>query len=148
MECFEELFIASGGKPVRYRNQIVQLVDQIEVTECERWRVCFESVDSEWRQGVHLSTAGTFGVNKQEISDAIVLWQDTAPRVTDLIVQSSNAEVFVKNVWDTGNGTMHSWHGGAAMIVERLGASRVYRCNDGECDTDFDDLVFSISKLD
>jgi hypothetical protein len=53
----------------------------------------------------------------------------------------------VKNVWDVGDGVIHSWHNGAAMIVEPLPNGRRYRCNDGLADDDFDDIVFHLERL-
>ncbi|OJW19261.1 MAG: hypothetical protein BGO58_03090 [Sphingopyxis sp. 65-8] len=50
----------------------------------------------------------------------------------------------MKNVWDTGDGVMQSWHAGGAMIVEEIENVRRYLCNDGELDDDFDDLIFTL----
>ena len=58
------------------------------------------------------------------------------------IAQSGTCHV--KNVWDTGDGTIQIWHNGAAMIVERAGNARRYRCNDGNPNADFDDLIFRV----
>ena len=53
----------------------------------------------------------------------------------------------IKNIWDPGDGTIFSWIGGAAMIVEEIENGRRYRCNDGHPDENFDDIIFTIQKL-
>jgi len=52
--------------------------------------------------------------------------------------------LWVKNVWDMGDGVMQSWNAGGAMIVEGDAVSRRYLCNDGELDDDFDDMIFTL----
>ena len=145
MLCMEELFLQSKGRPVEYKGQIISMFDQISVSEQQKLRVCFESTNSTWRQGVHLSADGEFLVNDQVVCNAVVLWQDTAPREVELTVKTRKHIVEVKNVWDIGDGTMHSWHGGAGMIIEESESLRRYKCNDGRCDDNFDDFIFSVS---
>src|SRR5262249_40623643 len=43
-----------------------------------------------------------------------------------------------------GNGVMQSWHNRAAMLIDVLPDKRLYRCNDGHPDDNFDDVVFRI----
>jgi hypothetical protein len=144
MTCFEELFKKSKGQPIVYEGKVLQMVDRLEFTREVQMKVVFESSNAEWRQGVHLSTDGTFEVNGQSIKKGFVLWVDTAPPEVSVRVKSKKGECWIKNVWDTGNGSMESWHNGAAMIVEKSENVRKYRCNDGKPDEDFDDLVFRI----
>lgn len=82
------------------------------------------------------------------INGPIVLWEDTARGQAEIRVLAPAGQLEVKNVWDIGDGVMHSWHNGAAMIVERLltGGCRYY-CNDGHPDEDFEDIVFRLEKL-
>jgi hypothetical protein len=144
MPSFEELFRKSKGQPVEYNGQTIQMVDRVPVADGQQLRVVFESTNSVWKQGVYLTTDGTFEVNSQVMPKAVVLWQDTAPREVVLRIKSSKGECSIKNVWDVGNGTMDSWHHGAAMIVENHESYRRYRCNDGQPDDDFDDIVFRL----
>ena len=104
-------------------------------------------MNSDWRQGVNLTTDGSFEVNDQGIKNSIVLWHDTAPSEVYVKIHSRQGECLVKNVWDVGDGVVHSWHNGAAMIVEEFQNGRQYKCNDGRADEDFDDLVFSIELV-
>jgi hypothetical protein len=146
MTPFQELFAKADGKPVWYKGQIIQLVDDWAVPDGQRIRLTFESVNSEWRQGVYLLSDGGFEVEGAETKTA-VFWSDAAPDVIELSVKTKRGSFVVKNVWDAGNGVMHSWRGGAAMIVDPTPSGRRYRCNDGQVDDDFDDLVFQIELI-
>ncbi|MCB1117403.1 MAG: hypothetical protein KDK50_02345, partial [Chlamydiia bacterium] len=58
---------------------------------------------------------------------------------------------WVQNFWEDVNHTntvyIDKAHNGAAMIVEEIPNGRRYRCNDGEPDDDFDDIVFTITRI-
>lgn len=144
MPSFYNLFLASKGQPVDYNGRTILMVDRLTVADGQQLKVIFESVNADWRQGVCLTTDGGFVVNNQNIRRATVLWQDTAPQEVILKVQTKKGECQVKNVWDVGDGVMHSWHNGAAMIVDEIASGRRYKCNDGRSDDDFDDLIFRI----
>lgn len=148
MPSFESLFKESKGKPIVYKGQELRLVDFVPFAQGDRVRVTFERRSSEWRQGVGLKVPGAFEVAGQEIKAPIVLWEDTAPTETEIRILAPAGQLEVKNVWDTGNGVIHSWHNGAAMIIEELPVGgRRYRCNDGHPDDNFDDIVFRLEKL-
>lgn len=144
MPSFEDLFLESKGQPVEYKGRTIQMVDRVPIGSSALIRLIFESADADWRQGVSLATDGNFEVNGQKIEKSVVLWQDSAPEEVTLSVASKKGELQVKNVWDVGDGTMHSWHNGAAMIVEGDELNRRYLCNDGRADDDFNDLVFRL----
>ncbi len=141
---FQDMFMASRGEPVEYEGQIIQLGDSVSIASRATLRVIREGSKDGWRQGIHLSTDGYFTVNKQIIPKAVVFWADTSPADIGLGVHSESGTCHVKNVWDTGDGTMHSWHNGAAMIVEKTENGRRYRCNDGKPNADFDDLIIRL----
>jgi len=52
----------------------------------------------------------------------------------------------VRNVWDSGHGTM-MWVGDSAIIVEEIPKGRRYRCNDSEPNDDFSDIIFTIERV-
>jgi hypothetical protein len=104
----------------------------------------FESSASAHRQGVALTTKGNFIVDGRHVGRKLVLWSDTAPRKVAIEVRGVSGEVEVHNVWDRGDGVVHAWHNGAAMVVDTIAGGRRYRCNDGDPDDDLDDLVFVI----
>jgi hypothetical protein len=147
MPSFHEMFLKSKGQPVEYNGHLIRMSDLIPITDGQHIRIVFESANSDWRQGVYLSTDGSFEVNGQNVRKAVVLWKDTAPREVLLQVQTKQGAFRVKNVWDVGDGVMHSGHNGAAMISEEASSSRRYKCNDGRADDDFDDLIFTIELL-
>lgn len=127
---------------------MIHMADRLPVTHSQKIRVTFESSNSEWDQGIYFATDGAFEINGQTVKKALVLWKNTAPHEVIMRVKSKKGECLIKNVWDVGDGVAHSWHNGAAMIIEESGPSRRYRCNDGKPDDDFDDLVFRIELLD
>jgi hypothetical protein len=148
MPSFDDLFSGSKGRPVFYKGHALWRVDRLDVPDGQRLRVTFESINSDWRQGISLKTDVGFEFNNQLIKKPIAIWQDTAPRETELTVRTKTGECLVKNMWDSGNGGVHFWHNGAAMIVEEIPGGKRYRCNDGHPDENFDDLVFTIEMID
>ena len=56
--------------------------------------------------------------------------------------RNKSKKLEIKNVWDFGDGVMHSWHNGAAMWKEELDDGSIrYWCNDGYPDDDLNDIV-------
>jgi hypothetical protein len=145
--AFEDLFFESGGRSVQYKGRTVAMVDYFPVPEDGRVQIVFDDVNSEWRQGVMLTVDGTFRVAGDEVVRSLVLWQDSAPPKVDIGVYTKDSAIEVRNVWDTGDGVVHSWHNGGALIVEPDGQGRRYLCNDGHPDDDFTDLVFRLLPI-
>ena len=148
MPAFEELFRESRGQPVIYKGQVIQLSDCLPIASDQRMRITFESINSDWRQGVALDSDGEIQVNGQPpAKKGIALWCRTPPCEFLVRIKSKKGRCFIKNVWDVGDGVTHSWHNGAAMIVEETRNGRRYKCNDGRPDEDFNDLIFRIELL-
>lgn len=147
MPSFQSMFEASKGQPIVYDGRELALMDRLPVAKQGRLQLVFESVNSDYPQGVVLETKGTFEVNNLTIKKGLKLWQRTAPAVVAIDFASRDGLVLVWNIWDHGDGGTQAWHHGAAMIVEELPSGRRYRCNDGHPDDNFDDLVFSIERL-
>jgi len=147
MPTFQELFEKSAGKPVVYKGRLVMMSDDFPVKGTKCVQLHFEECNGEWRQGVALSCKGGFRVNDKAIKNGLVLWQDTAPQVVTMEVLGCPQTIVVRNVWDVGDGVIHSWHNGAAMIPEPLPTGYRYRCNDGFADEDFDDIVFRLERV-
>lgn len=148
MPAFEYLFLESKGQPVEYNGQTIQMVDRVAIPNGQKLKVTFVTVNSDWRQGVRIDTDGSLDVDGETIKKAVLLWYDTAPHEVPITVYTKKGELWVKNVWDTGRGIVESWHNGAAMIVEEIPNGRLYKCNDGKPDDDFDDLIFSIELVE
>jgi hypothetical protein len=142
---FEDYFKKSKGEPFMYNFKEIKLSDKVLLTKSKvKIRITFISTDSPWKQGIGLKTAGNFEVNNKSIFNNIVLWEDTAPKELEIIVKSKNGMLFIYNVWDTGDGTMHYGHNGGAMYVENALGVKVYNCNDGYPDDDLNDLIFTV----
>ncbi len=144
MPSFQELFEKSNGMPIVYQGKNLIMKDDFPAVGLMSFRLVFEARRGEWRQGVALRIKGKFNLNGNSINKGIILWQDTAPPVVEFEVSPKVAFIEVKNVWDVGDGAVHSWHNGAAMIMDQLPKGRRYRCNDGFADDDFDDIVFRL----
>lgn len=145
---FQEMFQKSAGKPINYQGKTLVMLDDFPASGVKQLRLVFEECKGEWRQGVALRFEGKLKVNGQIIRRGIVLWQDSAPQTVEMEIVDQAVTIEVKNVWDTGDGVIHSWHNGAAMIVEHLPYGRRYSCNDGFADDDFDDIVFRLERIE
>jgi hypothetical protein len=146
MVVFEDLFRESKGEPVLYEGRLLQLMDRFPVGPDTVLTLTFESTLSANRQGVALDIKGHFIVDGRNVGRKVVLWSDTAPKEVFIRVHGMGSDVEVHNVWDQGDGVIHAWHNGAAMVVEEIVGGRRYRCNDGEPDDDLNDVVFAITK--
>lgn len=73
MPSFQDMFRASSGQAVEHNGRQIHMVDRLPVAKVQKIGVAFEGVNSDWRQGVHLSTDGSFDVNGQTIKKAIIL---------------------------------------------------------------------------
>lgn len=142
---FQQLFMESKGQPIFCKGKELKMIDRIPLSSDKMsLRVEFISINSTWKQGVVFQTKGEFEVDKRRFSNKIVLWEHTAPKRVEMMVKSKDKVLFVYNVWDTGDGTMHYWHNGGALFIEQLDGWIVYHCNDGHPDDDFEDLIFKI----
>ena len=148
MPCFDNMFAETEERPIEYEGNWIIRKDTFPVNEGERLCIVFESTDSEWTQGIGLWVeGGAIVVNAQRLEE-FNLWEDTAPTEVELTIFSTNRILYVKNVWKTPRGIVHSWTNGAAMIVDELPNGRRYRCNDGHPDDDFNDIVFRIERVE
>ena len=152
MPSFQPMFIESKGKAIQYKGMTLVLMDRLPIEGARAIRLVFEQCRGRCRQGVSLICEGVrFRINGRLFDGGkkgIGLWQDTAPSSVEIEIVGRGRDLKVHNAWDTGNGTVHYWHNGAAMIVEEIPNGRRYRCNDGEPDEDFDDIVFRIERVD
>ncbi|HVS90707.1 MAG TPA: hypothetical protein VHE59_01660 [Mucilaginibacter sp.] len=145
---FQALFTQSKGQPIIYNGKELKMIDRVTLKESStKIKITFLTTDSIWKQGVVIKTKGYFDINDQKFSDKIVLWEYTAPKEVELIVKSKDKILVIYNVWETLDGTIHYWHNGGAMYVEERDQTRIYDCNDGVADDDFNDLVFQIIVL-
>ena len=117
---FQTLFLQSRGKPIVYKGNTLAMVDFFPVEDIASFVLTFEAISSEWRQGVYLRSNGVFLINGKQFSHAVPVWYDTAPRSYEFEIIGNIQSIEVRNIWDVGDGVMHSWHNGAAMIVDEI----------------------------
>lgn len=142
---FEKLFIESKGQPIIYKSKELKMIDKISLSSNKLiLDIEFVSTNSKWKQGIVLKTNGDFHVNGQKVPQKIVLWEHTAPKKNTIQLNSKDKLLSVYNVWETEDGTVHFWHSAAAFFIEKSNESKIYYCNDGYPDEDFDDLIFKI----
>jgi hypothetical protein len=177
MPEFQTMFIRSKGQPIEWQGKKLVLHDNFPTLDAKKYRLTFELCNGTWREGVIMALLhkdsqgnwqagagkgqpGHFTINGQTVNgrDGTVIWQDSAPPVIEFEITGGAPIICVYNVWQatthvtipgtTGRPVVDSGHNGAAMIVEELSNGRRYRCNDGEPDEDFDDIVFRLERIE
>lgn len=160
MPNFSQEFIVSKGKPIKYKTKTLIMGDDLPVKDGDRFLLRFEKTNSDWRQGIGLAFFGDIEIEDLKIKAKrrTVFWEDTAPKEITITLWPEKIKKYhpkrlppvgilgIKNIWDTGDGVIESWHGGAAMIIEKIENGKRYLCNDGHPDENFDDIVFTIQK--
>ena len=161
MPDFSEIFIKNKGKPIQYKGKTLVMTDYIPFEDGDRFLFTFEQTNSEWRQGIGLYMFGHIEIEclKKTVEDRTVFFEDTSPKEIIVSLWAEKIRKYhpkrlpkknllgIKNIWDTGSGSIESWDWGAAMIVEEIENGKRYRCNDGHPDEDFDDIVFTVQRL-
>ena len=145
---FEERFINSKGKPIEYKGKTIYMIDYFDVPIGKsKIRVEFISTDSDWKQGIELQINGNLIVNNQKLSKGTRLWKDSAPKSAKIELNSKDGKLMVMNIWDHGDGITQKWHNGGAMYFEETKNGKIYYCNDGHPNDDFNDLIFNIERI-
>lgn len=140
---FEAEFKKTRGQPFRWNGAEYRMNFQLPTGAHSALFVRFVQSRSEWRQGIRLDCNHLLAVSGTK-SRAIVLWHDTAPSEVEVICPT-NEIVRVRNVWDVGDGTEHSWHGGAAIRVDEIGPqSWRLHCYDGHRSHADDSLIVDL----
>jgi hypothetical protein len=125
----------------------VVLLEALPFPTGTRAMIEFETVNSPWRQGVWLGTAGALRV-AETISRSLELWADTSPRRVEVLCEESETGLLtLYNIWNSGRkiGSHESQSDSSGMLVEELaGGGYRYRCQDIAVEPMFDRLVFSI----
>jgi hypothetical protein len=156
---------ASGWSPERgrdlrtpeglFRTSVDGLAPWRNLEPAGRWRqgvsirLVFKDRKGKWQRGVTNGTDGQLVVEGKTANgrNGIAFWQSKDWDTVEFEVPGGAAIISVYNLWDCGNGVVDSWHNGAAMIVEEIPNGRRYRCNDGEPDDDFDDIIFRLERV-
>ena len=155
MPAFYDMFCESEGRSIVYNGMELVPYDTWNVEDKDEFRLTFESVGSEWRQGVRIGLEkpqsrrknGEILANGQTLSKPFNVWQDSAPISFIFMILKPLTSLEIYNLWDTGNGLVLYWYNGSAMRIEQIENGRRYFCNDGHPDDKLDDLIFKIERV-
>jgi hypothetical protein len=158
MPDFSELFIKSKGQPILYKEQVLVLADKFPVSNGDLLVISIERTNSDCPQGVAIDITGSCEVNGKLWQKGkgvnMLFWEDATlvdPKHIEIKVFTKKDFVWVQNIWETTNslGKKSAEYSryGAAMIVEEIENGRRYRCNDWHPDENFDDIVFTVQKV-
>jgi len=112
-------------------------------------RLAYPVPGGRWKRGAGKGKPGQIVVGGK-VADGrqgVAFWQSRDWDTVEFDVSGDPSVIEVYNLWDGGNGVVESWGNGAAMIVEEFPNGRRYRCNDGEADDDFNDIVFRLERV-
>ena len=136
--------------------------DRFPIKNQETLIITTEKTNSQYRQGFCFDVSGHLKFKDQIFKNGkginFFLWENSEPY--ELQFFSKRPYVFIRNAWVAGLDPINSpacyvgcddWRkhdhwGGAGMIVEEIENGRRYYCNDGECDDDFDDIIFTVTR--
>ena len=155
MSSFGEMFRESKGAPIMYNGVELVLYDTWDVKDQDEFCFTFESVGSEWRQGVSIGLGkpqsrrkrGEILANGQTLSKPFRVWQDSAPVSFNFVILKPITQLEIYNLWDRGDNLVLYWLSGAAIRIEQIENGRRYFCNDGHFDDKLDDLIFRIERV-
>lgn len=167
MPNFEPLFVESRGQSIVYKGKNVIRIDKFPVKNGDTLIVSIEKTNAVERQGFIIDITGYCEMHgeicKKGKGIRMAFWEDTMPKQVQLKVFTKQDFVWIENIWEeetsylittpTGeplerkSKLINYRVNGAAMIVEEIENGRRYRCNDGDPDEDFDDIIFTVRKL-
>ena len=162
---FDEAFMKSNYKPIKYKDKIIHRFGRFKVSPEETLIITIESAKTKVDldkdrviQGLCVDVTGTCELNRKLISKGIgkkqgvrmLFFDDTAPRPVILKLHSKKSYVFIENIWEhrspKGTYQINSMVRGAAMIIEDIPNGKRYRCNDLDINDDFDDIIFTVVR--
>ena len=164
MPNFKEMYKNTKVYPAEtiYQGKRVVIADKFPISNKDYLTIHVEKTNSKYRQGFCIDVEGylKFMGKKQSKGKHVIffLWERKEPY--EVQVFTKEAFIYIKNAWyDPQQGDnaptcwaggdewrKHDHWGGAGMIVEEIENGRRYYCNDGECDDDFDDIIFTVTR--
>jgi len=159
---FDDIFSSTEKRPIQYREKSIVRVDYLPFVDGDNLLITFEKTNSNWKQGIGFYLFGKIilpNFDNLECEDRAFFWEDTFLKQIQLTLFGNKSKrkhskrlpekglLGIKNVWDTGDGVVESWHGGAAMYPEDIPNGKRYFCNDGKLDDDFDDIIFTVERI-
>lgn len=145
-----------------YNGKKVVAGDEFPIKDREILIITTEKTNSSYRQGFCFEVEGYLKFQGKILKKGkrvnLFLWENKEPYELQFFTTSSH--IFIQNAWVGGfdkvndpacyvggrEWLMHDHWGGAGMIVEEIENGRRYYCNDGECDDDFDDIIFTVTR--
>jgi hypothetical protein len=158
---FQELFEESGYKPVVWNGTLVQIMDNWNVVGGEEFLLRFISATAVRPQGLSLGLRGgaELSIDDQIVSGvrrSALLWYHLYKDLEVVIcvpnkIEPSPTQLKIINAWENSYcGVEEGTAGGAMIVTEKRvfeGVQRLYKCNDFDPDDDFDDLVFTVTRV-
>ena len=161
---FKKIFTKTEIWPefIEHKEKKVFLGDRFPISNKDILTITIEETNSKYRQGFCIDVDGyvKFMGEKQSKGKRVnfFLWEREEPY--EVQVFTKEPTVYIRNSWyDPKEGESapacwaggdewfkHDHWGGAGMIVEEIENGRRYYCNDGECDDDFDDIIFTVTR--
>jgi hypothetical protein len=149
-ERLADRFASAGGAAIEVDGQLAHMLYELDpMATPTRLSINLTST-SPTAQGLRLKArGGTIAVDGRNLDD-IVLWTDTAPALSTVVLvpsdRSAPLTLRVWNVWRDPAATMQAWIGDAGIVVDGESPERVVlRCSDGFDAPTFDDLVVELA---
>lgn len=153
---FSQWFVESNGQPITYQGKTLIMMDQIEAEYGDRFEVVIESTLSKHPQGVAISEGvEVFG---KQVERAII-WEylsvppenrlhtrSRLPFKFEVICRNRSGSLFFYNMTEI-DGERSWWLGGSCMLPRDIENGKRYFCNDVALDDDFDDMIFTVTKI-
>jgi hypothetical protein len=143
MPSFDEAFVEAKGAPIIFNGIELVRIDKIPVNKKFSGSIRLLSVKSKWKQGIRIKLDGILTINSTSGNDFII-WASDMDVPVIFNGEIKKGQLMVWNAWDSGRGGIDAWLGGAAMNIVIDGNRRIYKCNDGHPDDNFDDIIFEI----
>lgn len=170
MTNFKKIFTNTPIYPqsIEYKGRIVVLSDRFQVNKKENLIINIEHTKSPLLQGIRLRIEGRCYVNGEAFNQGklinLLLWEESnwydLKNHQEVEIHSNSPNIHISNAWmivQNGEDGPPCWAGGdqwmrndemggAGMIVEEIENGKQYYCNDGDCDDDFDDIIFTVTR--
>ena len=167
MQDFGKLFMETKEDFIIYEGKKLFVADKFPIKNGDVLKVNIESTRSDCRQGATIDITRWCEINGEVIKKGkglrIQFWEDTFEKNMKLKVYTKQDYVYVYNMYEVkysylvadefGNlvnkeKTRLDWgHNRAAMIVEEIENGRRYRCSDIKADGNFDNIVFTVQRV-
>jgi hypothetical protein len=153
MYKFNDLF-QKKGITAEYKGQTISLYDHLSFQKGEVLKLKILSTHSPYKQAICITIIepkNSKGLETNNVkARGFNLWEDSIPIDGVRIEILEDVKISIWNVWEEveANGRKQIWSAkkNAAMKIEVKENKRIYYCNDGDNDEDFDDLVFQLES--